>query len=138
VAIILGALTLPPGLVWSDEFAWSPVVQTADHSLSGALIVQTGARLAGRPITLSGWESGRDYSAWISRAGLIALQAALDIPNAAYTLVLHDDRTFTVTARAEGNGPLTVDPLPVYRNLPPANPGSQHWYIVREIRLLET
>jgi len=137
VAITLGALTLPQGLVWSDEFAWSPVVQTADHSLSGALIVQTGARSAGRPITLVGRSSGRDHSALILRADLLTLQSALSIAGAEYTLTLHDSRTFTAIARHEGEGPLVVDPLPVYRDLPPANPGSTHWYVIRAIRLLE-
>ena len=136
MAITLGALTLPAGLVWRDEFAWSPVAQAEEYSLTGALIVQTGVRLAGRPITLAGWASGRDYSAWISRAGLIALRAALEAPDTSYTLTLHDARTFTVTARHESAGPLTVEPLPVYKDLPPANPGSSHWYVVREIRLL--
>jgi hypothetical protein len=142
VAITLGALTLPAGLVWSDEFARTTVAQTWQDSLTGATIIQVGIRPPGaaRPITLAGWSSGRDYSAWITRANLLILQTALNAAvsrTTALTLTLHDARTFTVIARHEPNaGPLTVDPLPVYKDLPPANPGSQHWYIIREIRLL--
>lgn len=40
-------------LEWVDEWDWDPVEQTQERSLSGALIVQEGVKLYGRPITLS-------------------------------------------------------------------------------------
>lgn len=40
-------------LEWIDEWDWDPVAQEQDRSLTGALIVQEGVKLYGRPITLS-------------------------------------------------------------------------------------
>ena len=40
-------------LEWVDEFTWDPVAQEQERSLSGALIVQEGVKLYGRPITLA-------------------------------------------------------------------------------------
>lgn len=50
----LDAITLPDDLVWPDELEWSPVEQTIDYATGGSLIIQTGVKLAGRPINLSG------------------------------------------------------------------------------------
>lgn len=41
-------IELPPDLHWRDEFSWTPVEQSTEYSLTGALIVQSGARQAGR------------------------------------------------------------------------------------------
>lgn len=94
MAITLGAITLPGDLVWQDEFNWSPVQQSEERGLTGALIVQTGVKSAGRPITLGG---GR-HRVWIDRAALAVLYASV-ANNAAMTLTLHDNRTFTVRWR---------------------------------------
>lgn len=63
---------LPTDLYWSDEFSWSPVEQEIAYSLTGALLIDTGTRLAGRHITL---ESLGEDSAWAPRATLEALAA---------------------------------------------------------------
>lgn len=133
MAITLGAITLPAGLAWSDEFDWTPVEQSTIYSLTGALIVRSRAKLAGRPITLSGQSSGNDHTAWISRSNLLTLKTALDVANATFTLTLHDDRTFTVMA----NGPLKATPLPAYKSLLPANPDNDHWYVLESVPLIE-
>ena len=65
MAITLGALALPSGLVWTDELTWTPVVQSSEYSLTGALLLEISTQLAGRPITLTGQASGREYTAWI-------------------------------------------------------------------------
>lgn len=54
-------VTLPDDLDWTDEFAWTPVQQTVEQSVTGALLVQTGTAQAGRPITLQ----GADDRAWL-------------------------------------------------------------------------
>jgi hypothetical protein len=132
MAITLGAITLPAGLMWADEFDWTPVMQSSDYSLTGALIVQTAGKLAGRPITLTGQSDGLDHTAWISRAALLTLQTALDGAGAEFTLTLHDARTFTVMA----NGPVKATPLPAYKSLRPANPDSDHWYVLESVPLI--
>jgi hypothetical protein len=132
MAITLGVIALPDTLVWEDEFTWSPVAQSAEYGLTGALIVQAAARLAGRPITLVGKSDGTAHTGGISRTNLLALQTALDVADATWTLTLHDDREFTVMAR---DNPLQADPLPVYRGLWPANPTGNRWYLIRALRL---
>jgi hypothetical protein len=92
--ITLDTIPLPADLIWTDEFDWSPVQQSASYTLSGALIVETGTKLKGRPITLS----GSDTSGWISRASLLALSAKLSTVSA-MTLILNDSRIFNVTFR---------------------------------------
>ncbi len=52
--MILDTLTLPTDLIWIDEFDWTPVQQTQTYSITGALIIESGVKKAGREITLSG------------------------------------------------------------------------------------
>lgn len=132
MAITLGAITLPDGLTWEDEFAWSPVEQSTEYSLTGALIVQSSTKQAGRPITLMGQSDGMDHTVWITRTDLLALQTALAVAGTSWTLTLHDARTFTVAARET---PLDAEPLPVYRSFFPANPTGERWYLIRALRL---
>ena len=42
MAITLGALTLPDGLVWSDEDAWSPIAQSIEYGLTGSQMIVDG------------------------------------------------------------------------------------------------
>lgn len=70
-------LELPEDLLWSDELTWQPVEQTVERSITGALIVQSAARVAGRPITLAPED---DESAWMSRAVLDALRTWAAVP----------------------------------------------------------
>ena len=135
MAITLGAITLPAGLAWSDEFAWSPVSARSSYSLTGALIVEQSTKLAGRPITLIGQSSGNDHTAWISRANLLTLQTALETAGATFTLTLHDARVFSVIARPDDNSPVEADPLPVVGSFLPANPQTADWYLLRAVRL---
>ncbi|WP_022949514.1 hypothetical protein [Methylohalobius crimeensis] len=105
MAIVLDSIVLPDELSWSDEYDWSPVIQSTDYSLTGALIVEEAARQAGRPITLTTPEGG----GWTARGTLDALRAKLtaagDMP-----LTLHDGRSFTVRWR-HGDTPLEAEPI---------------------------
>ena len=47
------ALPLPDDLLWSDEHAWSPAVASTSYLITGALLIQSATRQAGRPITLA-------------------------------------------------------------------------------------
>lgn len=62
-------ISLPNGLIWVDEFDWTPLQATNTYTLSGALVIEQGKRLAGRPISL---ESPQDDMAWVSR-GLVSV-----------------------------------------------------------------
>ena len=120
-------------IIWQDEFAWSPVVQSVDYGLTGALIVQESTRLAGRPITLIGQSSGNQSAAcWIARADLLTLQAALDVAGAQFALTLHDGRTFTVMPRQD---PLDAEARPVFGSFLPAAPSGMTWYWLKQLKL---
>lgn len=77
-------LTLPDDLDWQDEFSWSPVVQTAEPSVTGAVLVQIGTRQAGRPITLVGDEQ----RAWVRGDVVTALDAWSHVAGQVLTLML--------------------------------------------------
>jgi hypothetical protein len=64
-------LTLPDDLSWPDEFAWSAVQASKSFSVAGALLIDRGVKLAGRPITLRG---GVDF-AWSTRLVAVTLLA---------------------------------------------------------------
>ncbi|WP_446942135.1 hypothetical protein [Pseudomonas aeruginosa] len=48
----LDAVELGDQFEWVDEFTWDAVAQEQERSLTGALLVQEGTKLHGRPITL--------------------------------------------------------------------------------------
>jgi hypothetical protein len=130
MAITLGALKLPDGLRFSDEFSWGPLAQETDYTLTGSLIVEQATRQAGRPITLIG---GIDF-AWLTRAEVLAIQALL-ATGATMTLTLHDLRTFTVLP--VGDEALQVSPLPIVKDSGPANPSSSTRYVLESLSLIE-
>lgn len=76
---------------WSDEYSWSSLKQSAPvYSLSGAMHIDQGTMLAGRPITL-------DCSkARIKRMDVETLQDWSMVPELEMTLTHPDGRTFTV------------------------------------------
>lgn len=77
-------VTLPDDILWQDEFSWHPVEQRVEPTITGAVIVQTAERLAGRPITLS---SGADF-AWLTRQQLDQLQVWASEPGQQLTLTI--------------------------------------------------
>ena len=132
MAITLNGLALPSGLRWSDEFAWSPLQTVRDYSLTGALILQTAERQAGRPITLLGGERW----AWMTRANLLTLQALLDTYAASLTLILHDARSFAVAPVYDDAGPLYATPKTRVLDSGLANPGPDEWYVIHHLKLI--
>lgn len=92
----LASLTLSHDLLWKDEHAWSPVVQTAEYTLTGALLVETAVQQAGRPITLMPPD---DSMAWHARSIVDTLRAWATEPGQQFLLTLDDGRAFTVVFR---------------------------------------
>lgn len=72
-------------LFWSDENNWHPVAQTAQRSLTGALIVQAAALLKGRHITL---EPETDDSGALTLEVLEQLRNWAAVPGQQLTLTL--------------------------------------------------
>ncbi len=93
------ALPLPDDLLWSDEHAWSPTVASTSYLITGALLIQSATRQAGRPITLV----GAPDMAWVTRATLEQLRAwaALAISSATgrFLLTFSDGRSYAVAFR---------------------------------------
>ncbi|WP_299197985.1 hypothetical protein [uncultured Amphritea sp.] len=113
--ITLNAITLPDDLIWSDEFAWSAVRQSADVTLTGALIVEEAAQQAGRPITL--------VDGWATRATVELLYALVQQPGQVHSLLLQGT-TYSVMFR-QADGPLTANPVQ-----PVTDPAPSDLYII--------
>jgi hypothetical protein len=120
-------IDLPAGLIWEDEFKWTPVTQTAEVAINGALIVQEGAQQGGRPITLS----GGDDACWIARSDLETLYAAMQTAGQEMTLTLHDDREFDVMWRRDSH------PIEASQLLRTEEPGDGTWYVIEKLKLIE-
>jgi hypothetical protein len=92
-------LALPDDLLWTDEHVWSPVVANISYLLTGALLVQSGTRQAGRPITLVGAAD----MAWVTRAVVETLYGwaadPLAVDSGRFELTLADARVFIVAFR---------------------------------------
>lgn len=121
----LGALAIPRGMVWSDEFDWHAVEKSTQYSLTGALLVDVATRQAGRAITLQGSED----AGWIARSVLQQLHALAALPGAVHVLQLADGRTFDVQF-APGT---PVEARPIAR---PELPAATHPYVAT-VRLIE-
>lgn len=87
ITLTVGGTTieLSEDLYWSDEFAWNPVEQTEQYSITGALIVSVAERQAGQPITL---EPEDDQSGAITRDVLVQAKAWAAIPGQEMVLSL--------------------------------------------------
>jgi len=106
--ITLDALELPKDLTWVDEFDWTPVQQTETYTLTGALVLESGIKQAGRTITLSGNASG-----WAERSLIKSLYAKLTA-TPPLTLTLHDGRVFNVAFNQQR--PLDAKPVVDFNN----------------------
>ena len=101
----LGSIAVPRGMVWVDEFDWVPVERAVTYSLTGALLVDVGLKLAGQPITLD----GTDTNAWISRSLCSTLQAWAALPGIQLDLVLRGATHQVIFDHA--NGGFSAQPI---------------------------
>lgn len=102
----LAGIALPPGMIWADEFDWTAPLRAVEYSLTGALVIDSARRSAGRPITLQG---EADHG-WMRRSALAQLWQLADAGAAApMALVLADGRQYSVHFAA--GEPLSAKPL---------------------------
>lgn len=78
-------ISLSDDLYWSDEHTWHPVEQTAERTITGAMVVSVATRTGGRPITLEPQDAD---SAWHARSVVEQLLAWSAIPGKTLTLTL--------------------------------------------------
>lgn len=110
-------VTLPTALYWEDEFSWTPVEQSLTRTVTGAVVLQVGERVAGRPITLRPED---DRSAWMRRTVLDQLSAWAAVKGRQMTLMLRGVPR-TVIFRHE-NGALESQPVVHYDDTHPDDP----------------
>ncbi len=123
MAITLDSITLPPDLLWNDEYQYTPVKQTINTAIDGSLVIEAAAALTGRPITLQG---GDDY-AWCSKATLELLRLKQAQPGLVMTLTL-----FSITHSVVFMQPgITAKPVQDF-----SNPESSDFYAVT-LRFIE-
>lgn len=105
-----GTVNLPNDLLWQDEFSWSPVELATSYSLTGALIVESSTKLAGRPITLG----SQSDMAWVPRSTVESLRVWAALSGRVFTLEFEyptDVRTFLVAFDNTGQGAVDASPV---------------------------
>lgn len=123
----LGLVQIRRQMVWVDEFAWTPVEKSTEYSTTGALLVDTGERLAGRPITLQ----ATDQHGWLARSVVEELRALAADPEGVYVFTHADGRVFTVIF-APGDDAVSATPI---QNTRPELPGDDYPYVTT-VRLI--
>lgn len=78
-------LTLNEDLYWTDENSWHPVQQSAERTITGALVVSASEMVGGRPITLEGED---DASGWMTHATIEQLRNWAAVPGKTLTLTM--------------------------------------------------
>ena len=96
-------LPLPDDIVWSDEYDWHPVVQSREFTTTGALLIESAVKQAGRPISLNNTEE----QAWFTKAqcdqlriwaGLPGIVLSLNYRGVTYSVVFdHENTAFEAT-----------------------------------------
>ena len=103
-------LLLPDDLLWSDEHNWSPATASVSYLITGALLVQSALRQAGRPMTLTGAQD----MAWVTRSCVETLYEWAAVPlgeiTGRFELTLFDARIFTVAFR-HAEVPIEAEPV---------------------------
>lgn len=127
MAMTLDGITLPPGLIWEDEFNWTPVVQNVTTTLTGTVLVQEAAGLTGRPITLVGSEE----SCWTTRTVIRQLMALTQTADKIMSLTI-GSTTYSVMWRRQDDSPIEVEQL-----LPVTEPATDALYVIRSLSFME-
>jgi len=126
--VTLDGITLPSGLIWSDEFGWTPVEQNISTAMTGLLIVQEAAALGGRPVTFTGTEDG----CWCARETVASLYALMQTAGRVMTLVLDDTRSLQVMWSRADKSPIQTELL-----WPITNPSPQDLYVIKKLAFIQ-
>lgn len=105
--MILGGVTLPNDLYWSDEHRYTPVQGTLERSLTGVALVVAQGIPNGRPVTLEGAQD----RAWISGTTLDALEALAANTGSSHIWLHADGRQYTVRFRYHEPPVIEAEPI---------------------------
>lgn len=108
-------INLPEDLLWGDEFSWNPVQQSVESTITGAVIVSSAAKLAGRQITL---QPEDDDSAWMTRAVLEAVRNFAAEPGKQMVLTLRG-QPYDVVFRHQDGSAIDSSPVVHYNDVDP-------------------
>lgn len=125
LAYLATTITLHEDMRWVNEFSWSPVQQTTQYTITGALIVDAAVKQTGRPITLE----GDTTSGWVTYATLQSLYAMAAVVGAEMTLTLRGQARTVVFDHAGG----AIAATPVGPEADPQN--GDYW--VASLRFIE-
>ncbi len=129
ITLTVGATTLAldSDLQWSDQLSWSPVVQSVEHSITGALLIDESVKLAGRPITL---QPPDPSSAWMPLATVSQLQAWAAQPCLVLTLNLRGTLISVMFRRTDGP-PVEASPVTFVADPVPGGFGDDYLITIR-------
>ena len=116
----IDTISLPSGLVWTNEFDATAVAQTMQHTLAGGVIVFHSPLTQGRAITL---QSESD-AGWADRATVQALQSRAAVAGGIYTLTLRGTSRQVMFAHHDAPA---LQATPVFHI---AAPGASHPYLI--------
>ena len=103
-------VTLPDDIIWSDEYDWHPVVQSSEFTTTGALLIESALKQAGRPISLNNTED----QAWFTKAMCDQIKTWASLPGIVLTFV-YRGVTHSVVFDHE-NTAFEASPLVFYRD----------------------
>jgi hypothetical protein len=128
-------ISLPGNLMPSDDWRnWSPMIQSTEYSLSGALVVESAEKQSGAPLTLE----GGDRWVWMTGTQCAAVDALLADISEPLTLTLHDGVARTVLPRVEdGKKPLRRAPLPMVAGSGLSDPTAATRYVIEQLLFWE-
>lgn len=109
-------VSLPGDLIWQEHFGWSSVVQQTAYTLTGALVVETATKQAGRPITLTSGDNfgiikKQQADQLLVWAGIAGKALVLSAHGNNYNVMMrHEDApAVQAVALASGKNPLASD-----------------------------
>lgn len=106
MALMLDTLELDDQFEWIDEFAWDAVEQGQERTLTGALVVQEGLKLYGRPITLAA-----NGGVWTPLSVVRQLEALRDQRGLVMPLTLPGGATHSVIFNRASGQALEAKPI---------------------------
>lgn len=113
MAVTIGGVLIPSSIVWTDKFEYASVMQRANRTLGGKLVVYNAQLLSGRPITLESLEDqGCVYLSVVEQ-----LQAMAEVLGATYPLII-GAQTFQVAFRHDDPPAFSAQPAAVSRSVP--------------------
>lgn len=101
-------VSLSDELLWIDEFGWVPPQDARTYSLTGALIIQTGTRKAGRPISL---EYPNENMGWLPRSTAETMRLWAAIPDRVFKLTFERGASRFFYVRFDRDKALDVKPV---------------------------